>query len=59
MKIATIEVEDCGQCPHVYHGRPSVCMASGGPLGHELQDTAEIPDWCPLSDAPKEMGAGA
>lgn len=58
MKIARIEVEICDDCPHVLvprHG-PASCM--GVEPEREIQDTIEIPNWCPLPDAPEKETSG-
>ena len=53
MKVARIEVQTCADCPHVIFARPSVCTAIEGVI-REIEDTLEIPDWCPLPDAPEK-----
>ena len=55
MKIATIAVSACRDCPHVSK-RVLAWVCTNGALGQPriTKEPGFIPDWCPLPDAEKE-----
>jgi hypothetical protein len=46
-----MDIESCEGCPHLLHLSPPICLATQDERA--IHDTAEIPDWCPLSDPPE------
>jgi hypothetical protein len=51
MKYMRLDIESCESCPHLIRLKPPICLATQDE--REIHDTAEIPEWCPLPDAPK------
>ena len=55
MKYMRLDIESCEDCPHLIRLKPPICLATQNE--RSPQNTAEIPDWCPLPDAPPEGAA--